>query len=124
MRARSAGGHAYTRPVVSIAALRPRSSHRSCLGGNISLLAVQDYPQTSPVPGRTAPAAPSTISQVHERLRCGLRAERAGILAFLPLGETKRPRFGIPPYGGILLALCAAYVPPSAGTFEWVGGEK
>ena len=102
----------------SSAALRPRSSHRSCLGGNISLLPVQDYPQTSPVPGRTAPVAPSTISQVHERLRCGFRPEHTDILAFLPLGETKRPRFGIPPYGGILLSLCAAYVAPSAGAFD------
>ena len=68
--------------------------------------------------------APGTVLQVHQRFRCGLRAERADILAFLPVGETKRPRFGIPLYGGILLVLCAAYVVPSAGTFEWVGGEK
>jgi hypothetical protein len=88
------------------------------------VLAVQDYPQTSPVPGRTASVAPSTISRVHEWLRRGSRAERADILAFLPLGETKRQRFGIPLYGEILLALCAAYVAPSAGTFESVGGEK
>ena len=53
-----------------------------------------------------------------------MRAERADILAFLPVGETKRPRFSIPLYSGILLALCAAYVVLSAGTFEWVGGEK
>jgi hypothetical protein len=90
----------------------------------MSLLAVQDYPQTSPVPGRTAPVAPGTTSQVHERLRCGLRAGRADILAFLPLGETKRPRFVLPLYGGILLSLCAPYVAPSAGTFGWAGGEK
>jgi len=60
----------------------------------------------------------STISRPRERLCCGLRDERTDIRAFLPLGETKRRGSGIPPYSGILLALCIAYVVPSAGTFE------
>jgi hypothetical protein len=52
----------------------------------------------------------SANSQLHERLRCGLRAERTGSRAFLPSGGTKRVGFDVPQYGGILLALSAAYV--------------
>jgi hypothetical protein len=52
----------------------------------------------------------AAISQLHDRLRCGLRAERADIRAFLPWAETKRAGFRIPRYAGILVTLSTAYV--------------
>lgn len=56
-----------------------------------------------------------TNSQLHGRLRCGLRAERPNI----------RAGFFLPLYGGILLMLSAAYVAVLSGdAFEQVGGEK
>ena len=99
------------------------------------MLAAQHYPQTSPVPGEQ----PLWFSRVRGArlqdpaqgaakslmlLRRGLRDERTDIRTSLPLGETQRRGFGIPPYGGILLALWIAYVVPIAGAFESVGGEK
>jgi hypothetical protein len=61
----------------------------------------------------------SMNSRLHERLRCGLPAERTDIWSFLPLGRTKRAGFGVRQYDGILLALSTAYVMLlSAGAFE------
>jgi len=58
-------------------------------------------------------------SRLHERHRCGLRAERTDIRPFLPLCGTKRAGFGVRQYDEILLALSTVYVMLlSAGAFE------